>query len=293
DHRPGPPVAARGRPRPVPARRLRRARAGLEQRRGGRAQRRARPSRAGRAGSGGRQRGRAGGVRGAGAGRDAVRALPAQAVVGVRDGDAPSAHRRGPGRAPLPGREVHAVDGVREVRGQARSGLAPGRAVHPDPGPVAHGRLDRARRRHRAQRLPVGAAGIAPAGGALPPAGAAGRALRLLPGGSPLPLPRRGRRRLGGGGGRRRAVRRLPPAPLPAQHRGARAAAGARAPLHERRLAAPVGPAGGRADRDDGLPRRRARRRDGPVRLVADRRPVARRGASRRPRRVRATGGVV
>ena len=60
-------------------------------------------------------------------------------------------------------RQGDAVDALHQVRGQPGPGLAPGRVLHPHPRPLADRGLDRARRRHGRERLPVGAARLAPA----------------------------------------------------------------------------------------------------------------------------------
>ena len=119
--------------------------------------------------------------------------LPAQAL-GADEGDArPSAHRGGADPRHRTERQVHAVDAVHQERRQAGAGLAPGRGLHPDPRPLARRGVDRARRRHDRQRLPLGDPRLASARHPLaaPPAPEPG--IRLRAGILRLPVPRRGR----------------------------------------------------------------------------------------------------
>ena len=130
--------------------------------------------------------------------------LPAQGVGGCAGGAARTADRRGPGSGDRAERQGHAVDAVHQVGGQAGSGVAPGRVLHPDPRPVADGGLDRPGRRDHRERLPVGAARLAPAGRDLPRPGAGRSPLRLHHRVLRLPVLRRA----GGAGARSRRARR-------------------------------------------------------------------------------------
>ena len=74
-------------------------------------------------------------------------------------------------------------------RGQAGPGLAPGRDPHPNARPIADRGLDRARRRHDREWLPVGDPGFTPSRRAVPGPGSGRPALRLYPGGLRISLP--------------------------------------------------------------------------------------------------------
>ncbi|CAA9338396.1 MAG: hypothetical protein AVDCRST_MAG48-3502, partial [uncultured Friedmanniella sp.] len=241
-----------------------------------------------RLGRGGARRARRRAQRRGGAAPLPLHPLPAQGVPARARGPARAPHRRRPRRGHRAERQGHAVDALREVRGEAGPGLAPGRVLHPHPGPLAHRRLDRPGRRDRGERLPVGAARLAPAGRHLPRARAGRPALRLQQRGLRLPLHRRAVGAGGDPGGHGARLQRVPAAPLARELRRARLPPGAGQPLHERGVAAAVAPAGrGRAHGHGRLPRRRPGRRGGPVRLEGHRGPGPALLPARQGRRLR------
>ena len=165
---------------------------------------------------------------------------PAQGVRRGARGVAGAADGRGADRGDRAERQGHAVDAVHQARGQAGPGLAPGRVLHPDQGPLADRGVDRARRRHRGERLPVGAARLHRRGVIYPDREQDDPRFDCTTEALRLPVHRRRRRPGRGARGFGGDLQRLSAAPISAEHRPARPPPGAGQPLHERGVAAPL-----------------------------------------------------
>ena len=120
----------------------------------------------------------------------------------------------------LIGPDVKAMQSMLFVKSEGK----PGQAWHqdeyfiPDPRPVSDSRVDRPRRCHSGQRLPVGASGLSSCRRHLPRTGDRRRPLRLHDRGVPVPLPGRRFRPCRSGGGDGPYLQRLPASSVLAQH---------------------------------------------------------------------------